>query len=92
MKRADPAEWPERNGAPGSRDRDLLSGLSDEFNGSIGAGWTRLRDRDVRVANGCLGWPVEATDPVDDEAGGGNDAGLFPAHRRPATTGPSRRS
>ncbi|WP_188079003.1 family 43 glycosylhydrolase [Actinotalea subterranea] len=47
---------------------------SDELDGTaLGAGWTALRDPDVRVEGGSLVWPTEAADLV----GTGNDAGVL---------------
>lgn len=46
----------------------------DEFEGgTLGAGWTALRDPAVVVADGVLRWVVEASDLV----GGGNTAGVL---------------
>lgn len=62
---------------PRPRPGSLLAGPGDEFTGSIEAGWTRVRDPEVSVANGRLVWPVEAADLVDNEADGGNDAAIL---------------
>jgi arabinan endo-1,5-alpha-L-arabinosidase len=51
----------------------LLQGPSDEFDGGIEAGWTRVRDPQVSVAGGRLVWPVESTDLTGDS----DNAGLL---------------
>jgi hypothetical protein len=62
---------------PGPQPGTLLAGPSDEFNGRVEAGWTRVRNPKVTVANGRLRWPVEATDLVGTTESGSNDAGIL---------------
>jgi arabinan endo-1,5-alpha-L-arabinosidase len=56
---------------PGPQAGRLLAGPSDEFDGGIEAGWTRVRDPQVTVANGRLVWPVEQADLTGDSDNAG---------------------
>ena len=60
-----------RRRIPAPQPGSLLTGPSDEFDGTIEAGWERVRDPQVTVANGRLVWPVEQADLTGDSDNAG---------------------